>query len=195
MWQAKLAELSDTELVRLCQERGNRDDRPFQELFRRHQQLVWRVCFGFTRNGNDAEDLAQEVFIKAYRHLDSFEGRSQFKTWLYRVAINTCQNELRRRSRRPQEAAVELETAAQYIPSGQSVEAAWQTQHTQELLLEAISRLPDDAQEIILLKDVEQRPYTEIAELLSIGVSAAKMRAQRARLALQAMYRLVEQGL
>jgi RNA polymerase sigma-70 factor (ECF subfamily) len=195
MGQAILADLSDADLVQLCIDRGARDERPFQELFRRHQKLVWRVCYGFTRNAADAEDLTQEVFVKIYRNLHKFEGRSQFTTWLYRIAVNTCQNELRRRQRRPQEAAAELETVAEFVPSGQSVERSWQEQRTSEMLLEAIARLPEDAQEIIVMKDVEERPYAEIADLLGIGLSAAKMRAQRARHALQVAYRLVEQGL
>jgi RNA polymerase sigma-70 factor (ECF subfamily) len=192
MGQLALAELSDATLIEVCQQRGTRDDRPFQELFRRYQSVVWRVCYSTMRNRQDAEDLTQDVFFKVYRSLPQFEGRSSFKTWLYRVAINTCQNEIRRRGRRPQEAETEMQTIAEIMPSGQSVEKAYQAQHKREVLAEALANLDSGASEILYLKDMEERPYNEIAALLDIGVSAAKMRVQRARLALQAQYRLLD---
>lgn len=71
---AKIAQLTDDELVQLCLERGERDDRLFQELMRRYQRLIWRVCYRFMGNGDDAEDLTQEVFFKVYRNLASFAG-------------------------------------------------------------------------------------------------------------------------
>ena len=94
MGQQTFAELSDAALIEVCQQRGAKDDRPFQELFRRYQSVVWRVCYSYMRNREDAEDLTQDVFFKVYRNLYQFEGRSSFKTWVYRVAINTCQNEI-----------------------------------------------------------------------------------------------------
>ena len=118
-------DLSDAELVALFQARDGRDDRPFRELFRRYQQVVWRACYGMMRNSRDAEDLTQEVFFKAYRNLTKFEGRSSFKTWIYRIAINTSQNEIRRRSRRAQEAETAVEDMAEYLPSNNSLEEAW----------------------------------------------------------------------
>jgi RNA polymerase sigma-70 factor (ECF subfamily) len=192
MGQLALAELSDATLIEVCQQRGTKDDRPFQELFRRYQSVVWRVCYSYMRNRQDAEDLTQDVFFKVYRSLPQFEGRSSFKTWLYRVAINTCQNEIRRRGRRPQEAETEIETIAEIMPSGQSVEKAYQNKYQGELLAEALASLELGISEILYMKDMEERPYNEIADTLDIGVSAAKMRVQRARLALQAQYRLLD---
>lgn len=192
MGQPALVNLSDAALIDVCLKRGNKDDRPFQELFRRYQSVVWHVCYSYMRNHQDAEDLTQEVFFKVHRNLHQFEGRSSFKTWVYRIAINTAQNEIRRRSRRPQLANTEIETIAKMIPSGQSVEKAYQTQYQREILAEALANLDIKASEILYLKDMEERPYNEIADLLDIGVSAAKMRVQRARLALQAQYRLLE---
>lgn len=191
MGQQALAELSDAALIEVCIERGTKDDRPFQELFRRYQSVVWRVCYSYMRNRQDAEDLTQEVFFKVYRSLQQFEGRSSFKTWLYRVAINTCQNEIRRRGRRPKEAETEMETIAEIIPAGQSVEKAYQNQYKREVLAEALANLDPSVSEILYMKDMEERPYNEIADMLEIGVSAAKMRVQRARLALQVQYRLL----
>lgn len=185
---ATIAQLTDEELVTLCRERGDRDERLFQELMRRYQRLVWRVCYRFMGNGDDAEDLTQEVFFKVYRNLASFEGRSTFKTWLYRIAMNTSQNEIRARARRPQESETELETAAEFIPDTETVEEAILEQNKRERLAAAFASLrPEDIQ-ILRYKDIEQKQYDEIAMLLGIGLSAAKMRVQRARLSLQTVY-------
>lgn len=182
-------DLSDTELVQLFQARDGRDDRPFRELFRRYQTVVWRACYGMMRNSRDAEDLTQEVFFKAYRSLGKFEGRSSFKTWIYRIAINTAQNEIRRRSRRAQEAETAVEDMAEYLPSNTSLEATVLARQQHRLLQQAMASLRPEEYEVLYLKDIEERPYAEIAEQLNISLSAAKMRVQRARLALRVAYR------
>ncbi len=180
-----ITEIQDDELVALCVEQGNKDDRPFQELFRRYQNMVWRVCYSFMRNADDAEDLTQEIFIRVYRSLHNFEGRSTLKTWIYRIAINTCQNEIRRLKRRPQLAETDVQTMAEYLPSTTTTESEWQKANLRDQLAMAFSRLRPDEHDILTLRDVEERPYSEIVEILSINLSAAKMRAKRARQSLR----------
>ena len=184
----------DHELVALAQTRGNKDSRPFRLLMERHQNTVWRVCYNFFNNADDAEDLAQEVFLKAYRNLHRFEGRSSFKTWVYRIAINTSQNEIRRRSRRPQASETTLETAAEFIPSNQSVESTVQQRSRYEVLAQALQQLKPHEFKALMLKDIEGKPYQEIAEELDISLSAAKMRVQRARGALKKQFDLLNQS-
>lgn len=181
----EMTEILDDELVALCLDQGNKDDRPFQELFRRYQNVVWRVCYSFTRNADDAEDLTQEIFFRVYRNLAKFEGRSALKTWIYRIAINTCQNEIRRLKRRPQLAETDVQTMAEYLPSSTTTEGEWQKVNLREQLALAFSRLRPEEHRILTLRDVEERPYSEISEILSINLSAAKMRAKRARGALK----------
>ncbi|MCB8980827.1 MAG: sigma-70 family RNA polymerase sigma factor [Ardenticatenaceae bacterium] len=176
-----LTDLPDEELVALCQAQGSYDDRPIQELLRRYQNIVWRVCYSYMRNPQDAEDLTQEVFLRVYRSLPQFEGRSSLKTWIYRIALNTCKNEIRHRSRRPQTAESDVQTLADVLPSTSTTESEWQKINTRRQLAVAFSRLRPEEYDILTLRDVEERPYTEIAELLSINLSAAKMRAKRAR--------------
>ncbi len=159
----------------------------------RYQTFVWRACYGVMHNAQDAEDLTQEVFFKVYRSLPKFEGRSSFKTWIYRIAINTSKNELRRRSRRPQVSESDTDTLAEVLSDDVELEEQWQERREQELLEKALARLRPAESEIIRLKDLEQRPYADIAELLGISLSAAKMRAQRARLALQVEYQQLEE--
>lgn len=193
MTPTTLEALTDEELVAACLDRAGRDNRPFRELFRRYQMIVWRVCYGVVRNQQDAEDLTQEVFVKIYRNLDRFEGRSALKTWIYRIAMNTSKNELRRRSRRPQVEGTSVEELSEYLAGEETVEAYWANQVRNAHLRAALQQLKPQQLEMIRLKDFEQRQYTEIAELLDISLSAAKMRVQRARLALQEAYTALEQ--
>lgn len=186
--------LNDDELVQIAQTRGSRDERAFRALMERHHSTVHRVCYGFAKNSEDAEDLSQEVFLKAYRNLHRFEGRSSFKTWIYRIAINTSQNELRRRSRRPQASPTPLETAAEFMPSSQNVERTAQRNARYKLLEQALKQLRPDELKVLMLKDIEGRPYNEIAGALGISLSAAKMRVQRARAALKIKFRSMEDG-
>ena len=186
---SSLDALEDTELVSLAKARGGRDDRPFRLLIERHQKTVWRVCYGFVHNAEDAEDLAQDVFLKAYRNIHRFEGRSSFKTWIYRIAINTSQNELRRRSRRPQPSDTTLETAAEFIPSSQNVEDTVARHSRNELLSRALKALKPAEFQVLVLKDIEGKAYADIAEELNISLSASKMRVQRARASLQTTYK------
>ena len=184
-------EMSDESLVALAQSRQGRDDRPFQELFRRHYQMVWRVCFGIIRNQEEAEDLTQEVFFKVYRSLKGFKGDSAFKTWLYRIAVNTTYNEIRRRKRRPQlQDEHDFMEWGERLPAGFSAEKAVEQRWQMDQLVAALASVRPEEVELIQLKDVEQRSYAEIAEILEISLSAAKMRVQRARLAVQAAYQL-----
>ncbi|MCJ7566879.1 MAG: RNA polymerase sigma factor [Anaerolineales bacterium] len=177
----RLQDLSDEILVKRAKARGAVDDRPFAVLFERHKHMVWSVSYRFMANGEDAEDLLQEVFINAYRGLPSFEGRSAFRTWLYQIAINTCRNELRRRQRRPDSIETPMDDLklADPAPSPGSSQGEWR-----EIVATAMINLHPDEREILILRDFEDRPYDEIATLQEIRLSAAKMRVQRARIAL-----------
>lgn len=179
------SELSDQELLRLCQIRGVSDDRPFTALFYRYQATVWRTCYFFTRNSHDSEELVQEVFLKAYRSLASFEGRSSLATWLNRIAANTWKNELRRKSRRPIEMEQSLDDLEEHLSSESFSSRQISDLVREEDLLSAMSRLRSDEFEVLQLRDIEQCSYAEVAQQLGISLSAAKMRVQRARSALR----------
>jgi len=183
-----LEALTDEELVVWIQQRGAIDERPFQELFQRYQNQIWQVCYNFTHNRHDAEDLMQDVFLKVYRSVEKFEARSTFKTWVYRVALNTCYNDVRRRQRRPQESGTDMMTVTEWLPSTVSTEREVEHRAQSTLLENALSALRPEESDILQMKDIEERPYNEIAGALSISLSAAKMRAKRARHALKVAY-------
>jgi len=194
MAEANLAEYTDQALVDLCKTRGAKDDRPFEELFRRHQVAVWRVCYYFLGDALDAEDIVQDVFFKAYRGLPGFEGRASFRTWLNQIAINTCKNELRMRSRRPSVVEEELDEMRGPIETAEKLDQRWQGMTGREELAQALEMLHPDHFTALQLRDLESRSYTEVAHMLGISQSAAKMRVQRARLALRSALQQLHEG-
>lgn len=195
MAEANLAELTDQALVDLCRTRGAKDDRPFEELVKRHQAAVWRVCYYFLGDALDAEDIAQDVLFKAYRGLPGFEGRASFRTWLNQIAINTCKNELRMRSRRPAVVEQELGDLEEQKVLVEGLDQHWQGMTGREELAQALEMLHPDQLTALQLRDLETRSYAEVAQVLGISQSAAKMRVQRARLALRgALQKIHERG-
>ncbi len=194
MYPNDFSDLSDEQLIQLSRTRGHKDDRPITELIRRHERMVWQICFSYFENADDAEDVSQEVFFKAYLNLRRFEGRSSFKTWLFRIAVNTCHNERRRRSRRPQLAGQPVEDLEDSIPEEKTVEIEWQRSRQREALEWAMQELRPAELEILLMRDLEGRSYKEIASQLGLSLSATKMRIHRARLSLQNLYSQTAEG-
>ncbi len=178
----------DEELIRLCRERLPGDPRPFRTLVTRYRDRVINTAYRFLGDPYDAEDVAQEVFLKVYRGLPDFRGESSFSTWLYRIAVNTCKNELRRRSRQPTLLEPDLESLGILLPAAPSPEQAVTTREQRDAIQETLDRLGETDREALVLHDVQDLSYQEIAEVLGIGLSAAKMRVRRARLAFRELY-------
>lgn len=165
------------------------DEYAFQEIVARYEKLVWHICYNYFRNKQDAEDMTQEVFIKVYRYIHGFEGRSSLKTWFYRVSSNTCQNEIRRRARRPQESDTELDLFAEFIPSHtNSPELLYQKKQTRQKMAHTFAGLRSDEWQILKMRHIDECAYADIADTLNIGLSAAKMRVKRARKTFQMAY-------
>ncbi len=182
---ADFSGLPDEALIDWVLKYGTRDDRAFAELFRRYQGMVWQICFRYTDTNPEAEDLVQETFFRAYRGLKTFERRSSFKTWLHRIAINTCLNHLRSTRAAREATHVPLEAVEETLEMDAPTGGLRRVEQREELRA-ALSQLKVEDQEVLLMKDVEELSYEEIAHVLQIGVSAAKMRVQRARIALKA---------
>jgi RNA polymerase sigma-70 factor (ECF subfamily) len=180
--------LSDEELVALCRQRLPSDPRPFTALVLRYQQRVLTTCFRFMGNWHDAEDQAQEVYINVYRGIRHFEGQAKFSTWLFQIAVNVCRTALRKRSRRPELAEDALLALERLLPSSESAEEVALTRSEADMVNEALHTLREDQHMVLILREAAGLTYKELAEMLDIGLSAAKMRVMRARLALRHAY-------
>jgi RNA polymerase sigma-70 factor, ECF subfamily len=162
------------------------DMQAFEELVLRHKQRVLAAAQRITNNREDAEDVAQESFHKAFVHLDSFKEKSRFSTWLTRIAMNEAFMLLRRKRRvfeplpeNPENGAKSsLEPFVDQSPDPE--ESCWRREHKQ-LLTRAINRLRPRVRRTILLLDIEERSVKETARILGISTSAVKARVFQGR--------------
>jgi RNA polymerase sigma-70 factor (ECF subfamily) len=169
-----LAELTDEALVQeSCRPGG---ERPFAELVRRHQGKVRGLLLRLTSDRNLADDLAQEVFLRAYRGLVGFEGRARFSTWLYRIAYNVYLNH-RARVRELAALPDNFETGAQAPETSMSVARA----DLRRDLDAAIATLPERYRAVVMLYYLEDVSYPEIAEILELPLGTVKTHLHRAK--------------
>ncbi len=161
------------------------DKRAFDALVMKYQHKVLAIVSRYVR-GDDANDVAQEAFIKAYRALPNFRGESAFYTWMYRIATNTAKNYLVSRGRRPPAHDVELEDAEYYggsesLKDVDSPESNALRDELQSAIDAAIHKLPDDLRSAVTLREMEGLSYEEIAEVLECPVGTVRSRIFRAR--------------
>lgn len=161
----------------------------FEELLARYEAPVITFCYGFMRNREAAEDLAQEAFMRVFRNAKRYQPVAKFTTWLYRIAANLCINELKKGKLRQN---ISLDEPAGSDPDGTKIIERIATQQNspiseverreaQGLIGKAIDHLPDDQRTTLIMVEYHHLPYEEIAEILGVSVSAIKMRVKRAR--------------
>jgi RNA polymerase sigma-70 factor (ECF subfamily) len=167
------------------------DTRAFGELVRRYEGKIFRLAQHVTQNREDAEDVLQETFLKAYEHLDQFKGDSKFYTWIVRIAVNQALMKLRRRKT---DKSVSLDET---IDTGEDTItreiAAWDEDPEQRFSREELGQILDTAvdsleppyRSVFVLRDIEELSTEETAEALNLSVPAVKSRLLRARLQLR----------
>ena len=174
--------MTDEELVELVHLAGEGDLRPFDRLVERHRGKVLANCRYLTRAAADSEDLAQEVFLKAFFALERFEGRSSFKTWLQRIKINHCLNYLEKKRRRP---VVDVDNPdlrdREELHVAPEAERRVVMMSERERIVTILDSLSETLRVPLVLRDADGASYQEIADQLGIGLSAVKMRIKRAR--------------
>ena len=179
---------SDEDLVRRAQESPPGDLRAFEALVRRHQRRVLTNCRHLTRS-EDAEDLAQEVFVKAFFAMRRFEGRSRFGTWLGRIKVNHCLNHLRKRK---DKVFVDVEDpavgGAPELAVEPGVARRMEAEGDRARVRAVLERIPQTLRVPLILRDLDEMSYQEIAEEMGIGLSAVKMRIKRGREAFRALW-------
>jgi RNA polymerase sigma-70 factor (ECF subfamily) len=155
----------DRQAVEACQQ-GERE--AFDRLVERYQRDVYRLCYRYVNNHQDANDMAQEVFLKAYRAIGKFRGDSAFSTWLYRIAVNTCLN-FRQARRPPQE-----ELSDHLADGGAGVADRLQADERSALVRQAVSRLPEKQRATLILKIYHDLTHEEVARVLGASVGTVK---------------------
>ena len=169
-----IAEKSDQELLALAAAGGQE---AFAELVGRHQDKVLGLAFRFSRDRQDAEELAQEIFFKVWRHARSFRGESRFSTWLYRLAVNTCLNFKQRESTRPVSQPLDREFASGSPAGGDELVAV----DREARLRCALASLPARQRMALVLASFADRSYEEIAVVMDVSVPSVESLLFRAR--------------
>jgi RNA polymerase sigma-70 factor (ECF subfamily) len=181
--------LESEELVRSVLE-GN--ERAFDELVLIHKRFVFNLCFRLLGDYDEADDCAQEVFIKMHRSLASFRFESSFKTWLYRVTANACKNKLRSLEHRMGLKRIRLDMPSdedqKQIEIGdntRSPDADFRSKEIRRMIQAAVNKLPVEQKLVVVLRDMEDRTYEEIAEITGFKLGTIKSKLSRARLRLR----------
>jgi RNA polymerase sigma-70 factor (ECF subfamily) len=164
---AALSDADDQTLVDACLA-GRRE--AFDVIVRRHQRQVYQLCYRFLGTHEDASDLAQDVFIRAYRGLRSFKGNSAFSTWLYRIGVNACLNKVKARS--PSPAA--LDTIDQTDHRVEHANTALLRGERAAEVRAAIARLPEKQRAALILRVYHDLPHEQIAGILGSSTGAVK---------------------
>ncbi|HET9995414.1 MAG TPA: sigma-70 family RNA polymerase sigma factor [Candidatus Acidoferrum sp.] len=173
----------DRELVRRAQ---REDQEAFEELVRRHQHRVFAVAGGILRKREDVEDIAQQVFVKAYFSLKRFDQRAAFSTWLYKITVNECWDLLRKKKVRPlvyesdlsKEQARQIEGSERKDADVPDVSDRLEAREQVELLLEG---LDERDRLMLMLKEVEGFSIEEVAEVVGLNANTVKVRLFRGR--------------
>jgi RNA polymerase sigma-70 factor, ECF subfamily len=192
------ADVSDLSLVRRVQ---SGDKGAFDVLVRKYQHKLVKLVMRYVRNPAEAEDIAQEAFIKAYRALPQFRGDSAFYTWLYRIAINTAKNAVVSRDRSPIEYNIDRNDATEEsydmqgrMKDSETPEGLVLTDEIRRTVNAAIEALPEDLKTAIVLRELDGLSYEEIAAAMDCPVGTVRSRIFRAREAIDRRLREVFDG-
>jgi RNA polymerase sigma-70 factor (ECF subfamily) len=181
-------ETPDLELVQSARQG---DTRAYDDLVRRYQERIYATIYHMTSNHEDANDLAQETFIKAFQVLNSFKGGSSFYTWIYRIAVNKTINFLKQRKNRTQMSLDDLDFNAEHDPdlvalvSEKTPRREAGLAELQEKLNEAMLRLSDSHRLAVTLHDIQGMSHEEIAKIMGCNVGTVRSRLFYARQQLQ----------
>jgi RNA polymerase sigma-70 factor (ECF subfamily) len=183
-WRMEADADSDNALVRRAR---NGDFSAFERLFERHRTLVFRFAYQMVPRRDDAEDIVQEAFVRAYQNLERYRDEAKFTTWLLRIVTNLCTDQARMATRRQALEQQESGGGLTWMTVGNTEDPVQNLEADRRVLAlrKALNALPAHHRSAIILRDVEEREYAEIAEILGCSVGGAKLRVLRARRALR----------
>ena len=164
--------MTDQNEARLVKRAKQGDMHAFEELILQHEKIVYNVALRMMNHSEDAKDISQEVFLKAYRNIGNFDERSQFSTWIYRITANTCIDEMRKRKGRQSfslEEELESEEGSmqrQVADAGETPEESMLREEQKSEILQALESLSPEHKVAVILRDIKGLSYEEIAEIL-----------------------------
>lgn len=172
----------DEELMREARSAPEGDLRAFEQLILQYQKRIVADCRYMTRDESNADDLAQEVFVKAYFGLRSFDGRSSFRHWLQRIKVHHCLNHIRKQEGK-KEVPIDSDSAegSEQLRAVPTVHKDFEATDNRRRIAHVLDSLPSTLRIPLIMRDMDELSYEEIASSLRIGLSAAKMRIKRAR--------------
>jgi len=181
----------DLELVRRVQ---GGDSAAFDLLVRKYQHRIVALIGRYVHDWSEAQDVAQDTFLRAYRAMGSFRGDAQFYTWLHRIAVNTAKNHLVAHNRRPPGEDIDASDAEQYdagarLRDTDTPERELMRQELERTVMKAVEALPEELRTAITLREVEGMSYDEIAEKMGCPIGTVRSRIFRARDAIDAELR------
>jgi RNA polymerase sigma-70 factor (ECF subfamily) len=171
--------MEEKQLVRLAQEGS---PAAFEELVAKYQPKVFSMALSFTRNREAADDLAQEIFLKAYLALPRFHGKSEFGTWLYRISVNHIKDFLRKKGRAKEVSLDDVpEISFSDREQAEKAEQERETESRRTLVQKFVQNLPEKYRVILTLRDIQGQPYEEISRILKLSPGTVDSRLHRAR--------------
>lgn len=159
------------------------DYKAFETLYERHRMLVFRYSYQMLPNRDEAEDMVQEVFVRAYQNIHRYRDEAKFTTWLLRIATNLATDRARMSSRRTTLEQREASGGLAWMTIGEFDDPVQNLEGGRRIvaLKKALAAMPAHHRQAIILRDIEEREYSEIAEILSCTIGGAKLRVLRAR--------------
>ncbi len=175
--------------LKLIKKAQKGDVASFEKIIEVYQPIIYNISYRFAGNVDDAADMAQEVFLKMFKNINTFQFKSKFSTWIYRVATNTCLDIVKRENRRVSAYSIDdgFEddegniTVGEIADSGSTPDEVVERYEVRDVINSAISQLSDDYKTVIILRDIRGLPYDEIAEILDCSVGTVKSRISRGR--------------
>jgi len=163
------------------------DIQSFQKLIEIHQKKIFNLVYRMINNEEDAKDLTQDILVKAFKNIEKFRLDSSFSTWLYRIATNTCLDELRKRKKRFSEIPLTVEdeetdkTIKEYAIDRNGPDSIYLKKERQRLISDEIKKLSPDYKQMIILRDIQGLSYEEISEICEVNIGTIKSRINRGR--------------